>query len=274
MTSSQSVEELLESFRQASGSPRLIWYGPNHERVELSGRVLENWVAKTSNLLVEELDGTADTVVHLDMPPHWKSLVWALACWQVGALTRVPDDVDTATSGSGAEPAAGIGAETRSRADIVVSMDAADTASPAQAASALGNPLQVLVAPGALDMRWPGPLPDGAVDYAALVRSYGDVYLDPVADGAAPLMAAGGRNHTFQELAATPLDADPAGTDARKEPPLPGVWLVPAGLPLRTVLSAAVRIWAGGSAVVLVHPDVEITERLVDGERVTARLAP
>ncbi len=35
------------------GRPRLTWYGADGERVELSARVLENWVAKTANLLVE-----------------------------------------------------------------------------------------------------------------------------------------------------------------------------------------------------------------------------
>ncbi len=49
--------ELMTALRSGqSTSPRLTWYGPDAERVELSGRVLDNWVAKTSNLFQDELD--------------------------------------------------------------------------------------------------------------------------------------------------------------------------------------------------------------------------
>ena len=232
----QSVAGLLDSFRSATGAPRLIWYGPDHERVELSGRVLENWIAKTSNMLVEELDAAAGTVIAVDMPPHWKTLVWALASWQVGAVTVL--------DGEGA-------------ADVRLTMEAPiDEPRPGPR-----DGLLVLVAPGALEMRWPGDLPAGAVDYAATVRAFGDVYLDAAAEEGAELVRTGGAGYTFTGL------LDRAGEHGQ------GIWLVPASLPLLTVLTAAVRIWAGGGTVVLVHPDVEVTERLVKGERVTGRLA-
>ena len=49
--------DLMTALRSGqSTSPRLTWYGPDSERVEFSGRVLDNWVAKTSNLLQDELD--------------------------------------------------------------------------------------------------------------------------------------------------------------------------------------------------------------------------
>lgn len=245
MSPNHGMASLLDSFRSASGSPKLIWYGPSHERVELSGRVLENWVAKTSNLLVEELDGTSGTVVAVDLPPHWKSLVWALASWQVGALTRLgcPD-------GPG-QPA-----------DLRLSMNDAGPG------GGSATELLVLVAPGALDMRWPGSLPRGAVDYAAVVRSFGDVYLDEPAGPGTALVEADGTLHTLEDLAAAapvPQDGGPA--------PTPGVWLVPASLPLLTVLRAAVRIWTDGGTVVLVHPEVKVTDRLLEGERITARLS-
>ena len=239
MASLHSISELLDSFRSAAGAPRLIWYGPGSERVELSGRVLENWVAKTSNMLVEELDATADSVVAVDMPPHWKSLVWALAGWQVGAVT-ILDSVDGEAA-----------------ADVRLTMEAPS----GQPLSGREDELLVLVAPGALDMRWPGTLPGGAVDYAATVRSFGDVYLDGPADQGAELLRAGGTSYTFTDL-----------MNEESEPAV-GVWLVPASLPLQTVLSAAVRIWASGGTVVLAHPSVEVTQRLLEGERITARLA-
>lgn len=236
MAESKSIAGLLDSFRAATGAPRLIWYGPGSERVELSGRVLENWVAKTSNLLVEELDAEAGTVVAMDMPPHWKTLVWALAGWQVGAVTLLDSDAP---------------------ADIRVTMEAGTEGSE----PANRDELLVLVAPGALDLRWSGPVPSDAVDYAATVRSFGDVYLEAPADSGAELLRAGGESHTFSDLTLE----DIGSTE--------GIWLVPASLPLLTVLTAAVRIWATNGTVVLVHPSVEVTDRLVQGERITARLA-
>lgn len=236
MAVSPSIAGLLDSFRSATGAPRLIWYGPGHERVELSGRVLENWVAKTSNMLVEELDATADTAVAVDMPPHWKTLVWALACWQVGAVTVLDGEAP---------------------ADVRLAMQAADdVVEPKRNGEVL-----VLVAPGALDMRWSGPLPDEAVDYAATVRSFGDVYLDEPAAEGVELLRADGASYTFTDL---------MGEEGEHAP---GIWLVPASLPLLTVLTAAVRIWANDGTVVLVHPSVEVTDRLLEGERVTGRLA-
>ena len=80
--------ELMTTLRSGhSTSPRLTWYGPDSERVELSGRVLDNWVAKTSNLLQDELDAEPGMRLGLDLPAHWKSMVWALAAWQLGMET-------------------------------------------------------------------------------------------------------------------------------------------------------------------------------------------
>ena len=50
------VPALLQQLLADPGRPRLTWYGPDAERVELSGKVLLNWVAKTANLLTDELD--------------------------------------------------------------------------------------------------------------------------------------------------------------------------------------------------------------------------
>ncbi len=243
--------------------------------MELSGRVLENWVAKTSNMLIEELDATAGSTIAVDMPPHWKSFVWALASWQVGAVTVLDGDAAV---------------------DVRLTMEAAPETPPA----GNENELLVLVAPGALDMRWAGTLPDGAVDYAATVRAFGDVYLEDPADSKAELMRAGDTSYTFSGVmnsaymrqadmgqadmgSAAMNQADRSQADMgqpdRSQPDRsqanesnPGIWLVPASLPLLTSLPAAVRIWAGGGTVVLVHPAVEVTDRLLQGERVTARL--
>ncbi len=81
-----SVQALLEALMASDpGRPRVTWYGSGGERVELSARVLENWVAKTGNLLVEECGVEPGTLVRLDLPPHWRTVVCALATWSVGA---------------------------------------------------------------------------------------------------------------------------------------------------------------------------------------------
>ena len=71
------------------GRPRVTWYGPAGERVELSGKVLDNWVAKTANLLVDELDVGPGSRVVVDLPPHWRTLVWLLAVWAAGGCVVV-----------------------------------------------------------------------------------------------------------------------------------------------------------------------------------------
>ena len=126
------------------GRPRVTWYGDEGERVELSARVLDNWVAKTANLLVDELDADAGTAVRLDLPPHWRTVVWALATWAVGA--RLVED---------GEP------------DVLVT--AAPRPDP-------GDGRVVAVALPALARSVPH-LPAGALDYNAEVSGFGDVFV-------------------------------------------------------------------------------------------------
>ena len=77
------------------GRPRMTVYDDTDsptrgERIELSARVLANWVAKAANLLQDDLDvGPARSCV-LDLPPHWRTLYWALAVWSVGGCVEVP----------------------------------------------------------------------------------------------------------------------------------------------------------------------------------------
>jgi uncharacterized protein (TIGR03089 family) len=64
--------------------PLLTWYDDHRdERVELSYRTFGNWVAKTANLLVDELAaGPGDRVGVL--ADHWQVPVLLAACWRVG----------------------------------------------------------------------------------------------------------------------------------------------------------------------------------------------
>ncbi|NUP74118.1 MAG: TIGR03089 family protein [Sinomonas sp.] len=226
-----TVSALLRRLRSGNSSaPRLTWYGPEGERVELSGRVLDNWAAKTSNLLVEELDAEPGTRFRLDLPGHWKSAVLALAAWQAGAVL-----VD-------------------GEADIVFTAEPADDQ--AQPAAT-----RVAVALGALDLAFPGPLSPSDVDYAALVRQFADSFepFDPPSedDGAARLS---GKEFTQAELLDT--FATPASAGSRL--------LVDASQPLQDVLAALLGVWQADGSAVLRHRDVPDTPKLRASERITA----
>ncbi|MUK03537.1 hypothetical protein GM708_17525 [Vibrio cholerae] len=161
----QTPLEILARMRSVNpSSPRLVWHG-REGRIELSGRVFDNWVAKSSNFLVDELDAASGTEVELDLPVHWKSLALAFACWQVGCTVSLP--AVTLGTGGGTDAASAVSGG----ADIVV------TSRPVPALEA--PRLLVCVALGSLALGWDGPLPRGAVDFAAEVRSHGDAYVDP-----------------------------------------------------------------------------------------------
>ena len=103
--------------RDQGASPLITYYDPGGgERIELSGVSFANWVDKTSNLLVDELDvqpgDAVDLILAKAHPGHWVTLVWTLACWQVGAMVTVDhpgatvavlgpgDGVDSARAGT------------------------------------------------------------------------------------------------------------------------------------------------------------------------------
>jgi len=137
---------LLARLTTDPGRPRLTWYGDDGERVELSGHVLDNWVTKTANLLVEEYQAGPLTRILLDLPVHWRSVVWAMATWRVGACVVVP-------------PAG--------RPDLVVTHDPARHADDGVDVVAVALP--------ALARNVEGRLPPGTVDATSAVMTYGDV---------------------------------------------------------------------------------------------------
>ncbi|AXJ10371.1 TIGR03089 family protein [Arthrobacter sp. PM3] len=226
--------ELMTALRSGqSTAPRLTWYGPDSERVELSGRVLDNWVAKTSNLLQDELDAEPGMRLRLDLPAHWKSVILALAAWQLG--------MEVVTGDAEAELLA--------------------TADPGPGAAAGGVDAVLAVALPALAMRWQGGLPTGVLDYAAEVRSHGDVFMphvDPEA-GRPAIRTAKGAVHVHGALLADFAAAHDAGQRL----------LVPAAEGLESVLAQALGTWKSDGSVVLVHPEVEVTGKLRAAERIS-----
>lgn len=232
--------QLFNAFRtREATSPRLTWYGPDSERVEFSGRVLENWVAKTANYLVDELDGEPGTVVAIDLPLHWRSLVWLLASWGVGA---------TAVTGETA-----VGAS----ADIVATSD--PEAAWERAAAAKPAPLVVAVALPALAMRWMGDLPPRTLDYSGDVRSHADVFFpDAEPSPADTAWSHGGTDTSYAEL----LAQAPA-------PEAPRRMLLEVRHGWDAVVPMALATWAGGGSVVLLGEGVEASEHLRSTENIT-----
>jgi len=242
MSGVASVTGLLDALLRAGGQPRITWYGPQGERVELSGAVLVNWVNKTANLLVEEFDAGPGTAVGLDLPPHWRSLVWALATWRVGACVDLRD-------GGG---------------DVLVTADPA---------SHPGHPAVVAVALPALARRFEGALPPGAVDAGSAVMTYADQLVwAPATLPGSPALATRDGVLTHDALVSTLAAAAPADP----------VRALLTSTDLLQYLRSAVGILLSGGSVVLLHPDVaaeldidgDRRGRLVATEQVTLDAPP
>lgn len=81
----RSLDRLLGGVADPS-VPLLTYYDiSTGERVELSGTTTANWVAKTSNFLVDDLDADTSSRIRIGIPTHWLRFVWILSAWNVGA---------------------------------------------------------------------------------------------------------------------------------------------------------------------------------------------
>ncbi|WP_237187137.1 TIGR03089 family protein [Rothia nasimurium] len=141
-------------------SPALLWYSAPGERIELSGRVFDNWVAKTANFLVDECEVEPDSLLALPQRLHWRSLVLAAAGLRVGATLAWGQQAG---------------------ADVRAAFDTAELE---------GAEAEYLLAVAAepLAPRFMGQLPPDVLDYAAEVRSHPDIYVGwaaPAAEGQA-----------------------------------------------------------------------------------------
>src|SRR5215212_9596422 len=76
--------------------PLLTYYDDaTGERVELSAATLDNWVAKTANLLQDEFDVGPGSTVAVALPVHWQTAAVLLGTWSCGAAvldTAAEDD--------------------------------------------------------------------------------------------------------------------------------------------------------------------------------------
>jgi uncharacterized protein (TIGR03089 family) len=158
------VSVLAEILRSDPARPRVTFYedtvGPTQgERIELSGKVLANWISKAGNALQDEYDLGPGAVIRLSLPPHWRALYWAFAVWSVGGTVDLVGDPTPNLL-------------------ICDDPDLAGTLEPAPSDV-------VVVTLDALARVHPGPVPAGAMDEARELASYGDQFTamaDPAPD--------------------------------------------------------------------------------------------
>lgn len=144
-TFAQALEQLSER-----PTPALIWRD-GAERVELSGRVLVNWVEKSASLLVDELDVESGQLITISPRQHWRLVVLTLAALRVGASVRFGEN-------SADDAAVHAALEGHFNADV-----------PAENVLAVATP--------ALAFACAEPVPGPAIDFCAEVRSFPDVYM-------------------------------------------------------------------------------------------------
>ncbi|MDI3330396.1 MAG: TIGR03089 family protein [Micrococcus sp.] len=220
----------------ASPRPAVVDYAAGEDRVELSGRVLANWAAKTANLLDAEGLGAGSTVA-VDLPAGWQPLAALLG------LARAGVGVVFTAAGAATD------------ADLVITDDpSAWEASPAELWA---------VAPE------DGQAPAHALDFTAEVRVQADRCPLPVPHGDLVAQSA----HWADDAAdGTAGVTDRAGTGParwiRRER---GLVVAAQGERLHRGLAGAVlQAWAAGLPVVLVpadHADDDGAARIVAAER-------
>ncbi len=155
---------LAAALRTDPNRPLLTYYDEQTgERTELSATTLDNWVAKTANLLIDGAGLTADDPVGVLLPAHWQTAAVLLGCLSAGIPVRT-------AAADGVEPVE-VAFSTAARLAEARQLRPADT-------YLLG------LAPMAAPAR---DLPPGTTDFVVEVRAYGDRFVpgapvDPDAD--------------------------------------------------------------------------------------------
>ncbi len=239
---------LADRLARDPASPLLTFYNDaTGERTEVSVTTFANWVAKTANLLGDEIGLGEHATVGLVLPLHWQSAVLLLAAWSSGAEVTVFADATAAVSGASAAHGVEL---------LVVDEGALDDVAAVDAGMVLALSLRPMNQP----LTRPRP---GVVDYAAEVLAQGDRFspyapVDPdsVALRTADAVCTG--RELVRAAEALPLSADDR---------------VLSVLPLSTVdgLLAGLLgpLAAGGGAVLCAHPDQAGLAHRADTEQVT-----
>ncbi|TDB83865.1 TIGR03089 family protein [Actinomadura sp. KC216] len=245
-------------------SPLVTFYDDaSGERVELSARTFDNWVAKTANFLVDGLAAEPGTRVVLVLPPHWQTAVWLMACWSAG-LVAEPVDPDAVQDGSAPEPSDTSGPYLLAAAQEVLDV-IADDGWAGGAEEIVGLSLHALGGPLA-------DCPPGVTDYAVEVRAYGDRFVpDPQLSPEAPAL-----NVTKATFSAADLVG--AAREAAEKWRLDARDRLLVDMPFTTldgVLTGLLAPLASGASVIIQRNfDESVLERRVTLEHVTVVAGP
>jgi uncharacterized protein (TIGR03089 family) len=157
VTGSRTPADLLDvALRADPARPLLTYYDDaTGERTELSVATFANWVAKSANLLRDDLDAEPGTTLALALPVHWQAAVVLQSAWALGLEVRTP-------APDGTPPAADI---------TVTSYDAVDAGVQAPP----GGELVVLgLGPLGLPRADRQPPPGPVLDFDREVHAHGD----------------------------------------------------------------------------------------------------
>jgi len=231
---------LAAALRNDPNGPLLTYYDDaTGERVELSAVTLDNWVAKTANMLVDGSGLSTGDPVGVVLPAHWQTAAVLLGALAAGAAVR--------TGGDGPVDAAFTSAE---------NLPAARALRPAET-YLLG------FAPLGMPAR---DVPPGTADYVVEVRAFGDRFVPaaPVAPADTALLYPEPVSHA--DLAAR---AARHGADAGLYPG--SRLLIPVDADPDPVAWLYAPLVAGASIVVCRNASESRLDAIAGDERVTVR---
>lgn len=239
------MNSLINLNDRTGAHPQLTWYG-HDGRIELSGNVLNNWINKTTNLLIEEFDAESGVTIDVDLPPHWRTLTWQFATLVTGATLNLSPHAAAGRVLVTHQPTSDLAVGASSATDIVA----------------------VNLAP--LARTFGSPLPPGAIDAAGAVMTYSDAlgYV-PDTDATARAIVSGDTAVDYLDLA--------NWIHPETQPSARTLALVSQNTSAVDALHCALSVWAAGGSLVMTDPattaelatDAQRTQRIVDTERIT-----
>lgn len=252
MNSIPIVNALLTANQRTGRHPQLTWYG-HDGRIELSGDVLTNWINKTTNLLVEDIAIDPGETVRIDLPPHWRTLVWQCATLLAGgALDFTPP------------------AHQPPHLARVIATNRPDEIA---AVSPQSEIYAVSLAP--LARTFGAPLPPHVIDAGPAVMGNSDAlgYVPPIAPNS-PALYTSSTTITHEGL----HDWVNGTLSAPHTPPARRYLAVSPDTTTLDVLRSALQTWLNGGSIVLtdpvttaeLHADPVRKERILTSENVTA----
>jgi uncharacterized protein (TIGR03089 family) len=232
---------LARALSRDPARPLLTYYDDNSgERAELSATTLANWVAKTANLLQDELALAAGDRVAVVLPTHWQTAAVLFATWSVGGVASADPD------------AAAVAFTDLPRLPRVLAAQPGEVVALSLAPMAQGLPEPVA----------------GALDFAQAVRAHGDQFTAyaPLPEHAPAVDDDGTLLSGAELLGEAHRRAGELGLREGDRVLSVLAWEDPADW----VDGLLAPLAAGASLVLCVHPDPDLLRARAEAERVTA----